>query len=107
MGNSAIPESLGVVQASAKGLSVMEEKIFMHVLDNWPTSALEIASHFKEDLGSREKKKQLSTKYSYYLQKLVGKRLVFSKRVGNALVVWPLKVEKYRAIHSILSREEP
>ena len=107
MPTSVMPESLGFVKVSAKGLSVIEQRIFAHVLENWPTSALEIAGHFKEDLGSREKRRQFSTKYSYYLQKLVEKRLVFSKRVGNALVVWPLKVEKYRAIHSILLNEEP
>jgi predicted transcriptional regulator len=54
-------------------------------------------------LSSRELKKRASTKYAYYLQKLVEKQLVLSKRVGNALVVWPVHAEKYRTIHEILS----
>lgn len=86
----------------SKGLSMREQEILEIVMQNWPISSLEIAEHFREDVSTREKKRQASTKYSYYLKKLVDKQLVLSKRVGNALVVWPLKVEKYRTIHNIL-----
>jgi len=85
-----------------QGLSAMERDIFEIVLQNWPVSALEIAEHLRENPSGREHKKKLSTKYSYYLKKLVEKRLVLSKRVGNALIVWPLRVEKYRTIEHIL-----
>ena len=88
-----------------KNLTSMEKDIFALILENWPTSALEIAENFKEKLASREDKRRASTKYSYYLQKLVGKKLLMSKRVGNALIVWPLKVEKYRTIEDILKEE--
>ena len=84
------------------GLSEKEEKVLEIVKDNWPISALGIAEHFKENLSSREHKKKHSTNYTYYLKKLVSKRLVLSKRVGNALIVWPLEVEAYRAIHRIV-----
>lgn len=83
-------------------LSEKEQQILEIVKDNWPISALEIAEHFKENLSSREHKKKHSTNYTYYLKKLVVKRLVLSKRVGNALIVWPLEVEAYRAIHRIV-----
>jgi len=106
MDGSVIPESIGFGRVPQNNLSEVERKIFSLILEYWPTSALEIAEHFSENLGSREKRKQLSTKYSYYLQKLVEKKLVFSKRFGNALIVWPVEVEKYRAIHHILSRRE-
>ena len=72
------------------------------VREHWPISALEIASHLNENISTREHKKKHSTNYTYYLKKLIHKRLVLSKRVGNALIVWPLEVEAYRAIHSIL-----
>ena len=84
-------------------LSEKEQKILEIVKDNWPISALEVAEHFKEDISSREHRKKHSTNYTYYLKKLVGKRLVLSKRVGNALIVWPLEVEAYRAIHRIVT----
>jgi len=84
-------------------LSEKEQKILEIVKDNWPISAIEIAEHFNEDLSSREHKKKHSTNYTYYLKKLVDKRLVLSKRVGNALIVWPLEAEAYRAIHRIVT----
>ena len=105
MGYSAIPESMGFLAVSDQKLSKLESEILEFVFENWPTSALEIAEHFNEVLDSREHKKKKSTKYSYYLQKLVEKRLLFSKRFGNSLVVWPLRVEKYRTIHHILKEE--
>lgn len=83
-------------------LSQKERAVLEIVLQNWPVSALEIAEHLREAPSSREHKKKLSTKYSYYLKKLVDKKLVLSKRVGNALIVWPLRVEKYRTIENIL-----
>lgn len=91
--------------ASATGLSQMEREIFSLVLENWPTSALELAEHFDEDLSTRELRKKASTKYSYYLKKLVEKQLLLSKRVGNALVVWPVRAEKLRTIHNILESD--
>jgi len=85
------------------GLSDKEKSILELVKEYWPISALEIADHFSENLGSREHKKRHSTNYTYYLKKLVQKRLVLSKRIGNALIVWPIEVEAYRAIHKIIS----
>jgi len=99
--NSGLPDF-----AFGSNLSQMEKDVLQIVLQNWPISALEIAEHLREAPSSREHKKKLSTKYAYYLKKLVEKKLILSKRVGNALVVWPLRVEKYRAIETIL-REAP
>ncbi|MFH1391659.1 MAG: hypothetical protein ABIH20_05085 [Candidatus Diapherotrites archaeon] len=84
-------------------LSDKEQMVLELVREHWPVSALEIAEHFNEDISSREHKKRHSTNYSYYLKKLISKRLVLSKRIGNALIVWPLEVEAYRAIHSIIN----
>ncbi len=90
-----------------KSLSELESAILLFVSNAWPASALHVAEHFHADLSSPEAIKRASAKFSYYLQKLVDKRLLLSKRIGNALVVWPLQVEKYRAIHQILTTEHP
>lgn len=84
------------------GLSDFERRLFEVILEHWPVSALELAAHFKESLISTDDKKRVSTKYCYYLKKLVAKRLVLAKRAGNSFIVWPLVVEKYRTIHHIL-----
>jgi len=83
-------------------LSRHEIEIYDLILNYWPTSSIEIAEHFNENISSREHRKRVSTRYSYYLKKLVDRKLVLSKRVGHALIVWPFVVEKYRVIHDIL-----
>ncbi|MDD3083508.1 MAG: hypothetical protein PHP82_00610 [Candidatus ainarchaeum sp.] len=88
------------------GLNDFEREIFEFVLENWPTTPLEIAVNFNEDISSNEKKKRISTKYAYYLKKLVEKRLVLIKKAGNSIIVWPIIVEKYRVIHEILKSEK-
>lgn len=83
----------------------LDERVLDIVRHHWPISALEVAAHFRENAIDRESRKRLSGKYAYYLKKLVARRLVLSKRVGHALVVWPIEAEKYRTIHSILRAE--
>ncbi|PIU21651.1 MAG: hypothetical protein COT15_01255 [Candidatus Diapherotrites archaeon CG08_land_8_20_14_0_20_34_12] len=79
------------------------EKVILEIIkEYWPISALEIADHFKENVKLRKEKRKASTKYTYYLKKLINKHLVLSKRAGNSLIVWPIEVEKYRTIHQIL-----
>ena len=97
---SAIAEIAG---ESTALLTATERQIFEFVLESWPVGPLEVAVHFRHEVSSPESKKRASTKFSYYLKKLVEKRLLFSKRMGNSLVVWPVEVEKYRAFHSILN----
>jgi hypothetical protein len=94
------------VMPNLAGLSVHEIKIFEFVLEYWPTFPLEIAESLGEDISDRDKKRRVSTRYSYYLNKLVQKQLILSKKTGNSIVVWPLVVEKYRTIHGILKEYE-
>ena len=79
-----------------------ERRVLEIVKEYWPISALEIAKHLNENISSREHKRKHSTNYTYYLKKLVSKRFLLSKRIGNALIVWPLEAEAYRAVHRIL-----
>jgi len=87
-------------------LTDLEREIFEFVLENWPTTPLEIAQNFNEHVDTREEKKRVSTKYAYYLKKLVERKLIISKKAGNAIIVWPIIVEKYRVIHEILKSEK-
>jgi hypothetical protein len=94
------------VMPDLNGLSDFEKGMFEFILEHWPTTSLEIAEHFGEDLCDRDKKKRISTKYAYYLKKLVKKRLILCKKAGNSLIVWPLVVEKYRVVHEIFRGEK-
>ncbi len=86
-------------------LSETEERVLFFVSEHWPCSALELAVHFNADVSSLDAKRRASSKYSYYLKKLVDRRLVLSKRFGHALVVWPLHAEKLRVVHDILKEK--
>ena len=93
---------LAELRASEASLNASQRKLYEFVVTHWPTSPLEIAEHFHENIATREGQKRASTKYSYHLRKLVDKRLLLCKKSGNSLMYWPLLVEKYRVIHSIL-----
>ena len=95
---SALPDLLD--------LPDIEKRIYAFILTTWPTTPLELAENFNEAVLTREDKKRASTKYSYYLKKLIEKKLIVSKKAGNSVIVWPLVVEKYRAIHDILKHHE-
>ena len=88
-------------------LSEIEKKVYLTILEKWPTTAIEIATNLNEDVKTRESQKRASTKYTYYLKKLNERKLIISKKSGNTLIVWPLLVEKYRTIHNILKQQEP
>ena len=97
--NSAMPDLYGLKET--------EKTVYLFVLENWPTTPLEIAQELKEKISSKEEKRRASTKYAYYLKKLIEKKFLLSKKAGNSIIVWPLLVEKYRTIHDILRHQEP
>ncbi|MDO8627499.1 MAG: hypothetical protein Q7K42_03470 [Candidatus Diapherotrites archaeon] len=88
-------------------LDEFERKLYDFICQNWPTYTLEIAEHFGEPIKTREEKKRASAKFTYYLKKLIEKHLIFVKKSGHGLIVWPVLVEKYRVIHDILSPSRP
>jgi hypothetical protein len=88
-----------------ESLSSFELKLFSLIKENWPVTSIELARLLDEDLSSRKSRKRAYSKYAYYLRKMVSKKVLLSKKSGNTLVVWPLEVEKYRVIDSIISEK--
>lgn len=86
-------------------LNETEKKVLELIHEKWPTSALEIAEHLGENISGRKNQRKASSKYAYYLKKLIDKQLILSKRIGNALIVWPTEAEKLKVIKSILKEE--
>jgi len=87
---------------SMHDLKGIEKDIFEFVREQWPSSSLDIAEHFGHNLNERDESRRASTKYTYYLKKLVEKELLMCKKAGNTLVVWPLEVEKLRTVQQVL-----
>ncbi len=80
-----------------------ELKLLDLIKENWPVTSIELAELFNDKIDSRKSKKRAYSKYSYYLKKLISNKVLFSKKSGNTLIVWPVEVEKYRVIDSIIS----
>lgn len=85
-------------------LSSLEWRILDYVHAHWPTSSIEVAELLQgAPLNSREEKRRHSSRISYHLQKLAAKKKIVSKRVGNALIVWPYEVESLRVMHGLMT----
>lgn len=82
-----------------RSLSAFEFRLVSIAHSRWPTSALEIAEFLGHPAHTREEKRLLSSRIAYHVKKLVEKKKLMSKRVGNALIVWPYEVEYLRVIH--------
>ncbi len=90
-----------------KRLSSLEEQLLAVTHARWPTSSLEIAEFLGHTLVSREQKRLLSSRITYHIKKLVEKKKLMSKRVGNALVVWPYEIEPLRGRKGIILPPTP
>ncbi len=84
-------------------LGEFEAKLFSLIKEHWPITSMELAELLNENLSSRKQRKRAYSKYSYYLNKLISNKVLLSKKSGKTLIVWPLEVEKYRVIDSIIS----
>jgi hypothetical protein len=87
------------------GLDVVEFKLYSLIKEHWPVTSIELAELLNENLNSRKSKKRAYSKYSYYLKKMIQNKVLLSKKSGNTLIVWPLEVEKYRVIDSIINNK--
>ncbi len=86
-------------------LGEFESKLFSLIKVHWPVTSIELAMLLNTDLDSRKARKRAYSKYSYYLNKMVSNKILLSKKSGKTLIVWPLEVEKYRIIHSIIENQ--
>lgn len=82
-----------------------ESRLYSLIKENWPITSIELAELLSENLDSRIAKKRAYSKYSYYLKKMISNKLLISKKSGKTLVVWPVEVEKYRVIDSIINEK--
>ena len=96
---SGMSEELKQRESQLEGI---EKQVYELLKQRWPSHALEVAAYLNEDVSTRDQRRKASSKYMYYLRKLVKKELVLSKKVGHASIFWPLRIEKWRTIIDIL-----
>jgi predicted transcriptional regulator len=84
-----------------KGKSYMGKNLRTEILAtierNWPTHIKELI----KDMGFEADNTNIK-KFSYHVYELKKQEKVRVKKIGNAVVVWPVEMEKLRFIHELL-----
>ncbi|MDP2666353.1 MAG: hypothetical protein Q8P05_02530 [Candidatus Diapherotrites archaeon] len=99
---SGMPDIL-LAPVTISPYSPIENQILTIVHARWPTSSLEVAEYLGHSIRTREDKRLFSSRITYHIKKLVHKKRLMSKRVGHALIVWPLEVEALRVMQGMLN----
>jgi predicted ArsR family transcriptional regulator len=79
------------------------EKILEIIQSRWPVHATEIAKHLKLEILHFDHQKKHVARINYHLKKLEREGLIYTKKVGQATVCWPIEIEKIRVIQEMLS----
>lgn len=80
------------------------DKVMIIIEDHWPVSVTEIARHleiFKKGMDEKKRKAAIG-KISYHIKKLNEKEKIRTKKIGQAVIIWPHDIEKLRVVHEIL-----
>lgn len=79
-----------------KGKTLRRE-ILERIESNWPTHIIEIV----RDLGFEVDNNNIK-KISYHIRRLEEEEKIRVKRIGRAMVAWPIDMERLRIIHELL-----
>ncbi len=75
----------------------LRDKILKLIEQNWPTHIRELVSDLGHEVNNLNIKK-----FAYHVKQLEKEEKIRTKRIGQALVVWPYDMEKLRVIHELL-----
>jgi len=75
----------------------LRNKILERIESNWPTHIKELIRDTGFEVDNANIKK-----FSYHIRQLEKEEKIKTKRIGRALVVWPIEIEKLRIIHELL-----
>lgn len=75
----------------------LRQKILELVEINWPTHVKELVRNLGYEVDNNNLKK-----VSYHIKILEKQKIVRVKRIGRALVIWPMEIEKLRFIHELI-----
>lgn len=74
------------------------------ITKNWPVHVTEIAEkmgYLNNDMDEAERKLAI-THVKYHVDQLARNEKIRVKKIGKALVTWPIEIEKLRLIHEML-----
>lgn len=76
---------------------ILRQKILELVEVNWPTHIKELVRNLDYEVDNDNIKK-----VSYHIKILEKQKRVKSKRIGQALIIWPMDIERLRFIHELI-----
>ncbi len=76
----------------------LQKNIFQIIQDNWPVHVREVVSILNWDPTNITN----VSKVRYHFKELEKKKKIRTKKIGRALVAWPIDIERLRAIQKML-----
>ena len=80
------------------GKKNIREEIERIVRSDWPCTPSEIA----QKLGLDPKNKKNLMYVLYHVKKLLENGKIMGKKIGSAIVLWPVEIEKLRIVYELV-----
>ena len=83
--------------------SIDRNEVYRIILDNWPIHVTEAAE--KMNMLSNvdeDERKLVITHLKYHFDQLARHEKIKVKKIGKAVVAWPIEIEKLRMVHEMM-----
>lgn len=87
---------------SEKKHAMNREEIYEVISRNWPIHITEIAGKMDLLTSNVDERKLVITHLKYHVDQLARHDRIKVKKIGKAVVVWPIEIEKLRMVHEML-----
>ena len=84
------------------------DKIMIIIEREWPVSVTEIAERlgiFKRGMNEKKRKAAVG-KIIYHIKKLKKQERIYTKKIGQTVIIWPYEINKLRVLHEMLTVEK-
>ena len=85
--------------------TINREEVYELISRNWPIHITEIADKMNLLTQDPDENKQVITHLKYHVDQLARSEKIKTKKIGHAVVTWPVDIEKLRMVHELLRTE--
>jgi predicted transcriptional regulator len=82
----------------------LRNEIMIVIEKEWPVSITEIAERlgiFKRGMSEKKRKAAIG-KIIYHVKKLKEHEKIYTKKIGQTVIIWPVDIEKLRVLHEMM-----
>jgi len=80
----------------------MRARILEAIEKHWPLSITQLSQHLGLKWSDERQRKAAIAKISYHIKKLKKENKIYTKKIGQSLVVWSMDIEKLRMLHEFM-----